>query len=427
MSFTEREIQELRSEFPILTRQVHGKPLVYLDNAATLQKPKRVLDALTRFYSTSNANVHRGVHTLSCEATDAYEGVRPIVRNFLGSAGPDAEIIFTRGTTDGLNLVASSLGELLIQPGNLIVVTRAEHHGNFVPWQALAHRKNARFEIAELNSDYRLDYNGLKALLAKRPKIVALSLMSNVTGAIERLKEAATLAHEAGAAVVVDAAQAAAHFPIRLTELGPIDFLAFSGHKIGAPTGIGVLWGKKSWLEKMPPYQFGGDMIRHVGDQTTQWNELPWKFEAGTPNFADAIAMGEAIQFLTGIGMDKIQKREHELLKAGFEVLKSIPGVEIFGPPSLDHRGSVLSFSVPGVHPHDLATFLDVEGIAVRAGHHCAQPLLNHYKIPALIRASLSFYNTFEEVEFLGKTLRSAQDYFSSKNPSKERRGDVNR
>jgi len=408
------EVGQIRKDFPILTRSVHGKPLIYLDNGATLQKPRAVLDALEQFYTHSNANVHRGVHFLSQVATEAYESVRMKVCRFIGTED-SSEIIFTKGTTDALNLLASSLGDWKIQPGDVIAVTRMEHHANFVPWQQLAKRKGADFRIIELDPDLRISESSLEEILALRPKVVALSLMSNVSGVITPAASIIARAKAAGAIVVADAAQAIAHQPIRISELGGVDFIAFSAHKIGGPTGVGVLWGKASLLNAMPPYQFGGDMISQVGDTETTWNTLPWKFEAGTPNFADVVGLGAAIDYLERLGMKAIQAYESELTKYTLAALNRVPGLKIFGPRNTESRGGVFSFALEGVHPHDLATFLDVQGIAVRAGHHCAQPLLKRIQQAATTRASLSFYNTEAEVDALTGALLQAQKYFSKK------------
>jgi cysteine desulfurase/selenocysteine lyase len=407
-------VDKIRKDFPILSRTVHGKALVYLDNAATLQKPQAVIDSLVRFYSTSNANVHRGVHTLSQEATHAYEGVRETVCQWLGTKNT-REIIFNKGTTDGINCLATVLGAQLINEGDTIAVTRMEHHANFVPWQALCLQKRAKLQIIELTPELRIDPTSWKAALAMKPKIVAVSAMSNVSGAITDLSTLTREAHAVGAVVVADCAQIVAHGPLSIAELGGVDFLVFSSHKMGGPTGVGILWGKEEWLKKLPPYQFGGDMISRVGDQESKWNELPWKFEAGTPNFADVIAFGAALDYLRSIGTEEIKHYEESLSQHALEGLKKVPGLKLFGPASLESRGPVFSFALQGVHPHDLATFLDVEGIAVRAGHHCAQPLMNSLGVPATTRASLAFYNTEAEVDALLRTLTQAVKYFGKK------------
>lgn len=414
------DLAQIRKDFPILSRKVHEKPLVYLDNGATLQKPKTVIDAITNFYTQSNANVHRGVHYLSQIATDAYEGVRPKLCRFLGTKN-EKEIIFTRGTTEAVNLVTQSLSspslKNQISTGDTLAVTRMEHHSNFVPWQQLARLKNAHFEIIELNEDRRISSDSLRTVLEKKPKVLSLTLMSNVSGVINDVASIAKALKEKspGSLIFVDAAQGAAHFPISIPALGPIDFLAFSSHKLGGPTGVGVLWGRESVLKSLPPYQFGGDMISQVSDQESTWNELPWKFEAGTPNIADVVGLGAAIDYLSELGMQNIEAYEKSLTQYALDALLKIDGLTLFGPKKSENRGAVFSFVFEGVHPHDLATFLDVEGIAVRAGHHCAQPLLKHSQIPALTRASFSFYNTPAEVDHLAQVLIQARQYFSKK------------
>ena len=402
---------DVRSDFPILARAVHGKPLVYLDNAASSQKPRAVIDAMSRYYLQSNANVHRGVHVLSQEATDAYEGVRPKVRAFIG-ARHDHEVIFTRGTTESINLVATAWARDNLKPGDAVVVTRMEHHSNFVPWQAVAKRTGAEFRIAELKSDLSVDLDHFSECLRGRPKIVAISMMSNVLGVLNPVAEMARMAKDAGALVLVDAAQAVAHLPVRIAELGPIDFLAFSSHKMCGPTGIGVLWGREEVLNAMSPYQYGGDMIRRVGDRDTDWNELPYKFEAGTPAIAEVIGLGAAIDYLSGIGMEKIKAYEQWLASEVYGRMERLEGVKLVKAAGAV-RAPILNFVVDGVHPHDLAQLLDSEGVAVRAGHHCVQPLLTKLGHPATTRASFAFYNTVDEADALVEAVRKAQAYFA--------------
>jgi len=411
MSFTSNQIQKIRAEFPILFSKIHDKPLVYLDNAATLHKPNVVLESLNEFYKKNNANVHRGVHTLSQRATEQYEEVRKKVCSFLGTTDTQ-EIIFTSGTTQSINLVAYSISDW-INKGDTICVSRLEHHSNFVPWQQLALRRKANFEICELDPDLHIDpIHFEKILKTSKVKIVALTAMSNVTGGIEDIASLSTIAKKYGALVLIDAAQASTHLKLNLSKLNNIDFLAFSSHKIGGPTGVGVLWGKKDLLEKMPPFQFGGDMISLVTDDKTLFNELPYKFEAGTPNFADTVAMGAAIDYIQSLGIENISQYEGELLDFAVEKLEQIEGLEIFGSKNLNTRGAVISFSIKGLHPHDLAHFLDHQGIAIRAGHHCAYPLIKKYGFNALNRASFSFYNTFEEIEVFFASLLNAKKYF---------------
>jgi cysteine desulfurase/selenocysteine lyase len=409
--FTQQDVERIRKDFPILSREVRGKPLVYLDNGATTQKPLAVIEAQSRVYLELNANVHRGVHFLSQESTDAYEKSRRKIARHLGLK-TDSEIIFTRGTTEAINLVASSWGNSNINSGDEVLVTRMEHHSNFVPWQSLCLAKGAKFKIWEINSEYTLDLDELERLLKPgKVKLLAFTAMSNVLGTINPVKEISALAHRYGAVVMVDAAQAMAHLPVDLKTWGA-DFVAFSAHKMCGPTGIGILWGKRDLLEKMPPYQFGGDMILQVGDELTSWNELPWKFEAGTPNYGDSIAFGAALDYLAEIGMDRIHAYEQKLVNHARKSLEAIPGLKIIAPQNPEIHGGVLSFTTGSVHPHDLATYLDVQGIAIRAGHHCAQPLMRKLGVTATSRASFYFYNTTAEVDVLAVAVKSALEYF---------------
>lgn len=411
--FTPAEIQKIRADFPILSREVRGKPLIYLDNAATTQKPLRVIESQSRVYRELNANVHRGVHFLSQESTDAYEKSRRKIANHLGIKD-EAEIIFTRGTTEAINLVAHTWGRTNISEGDQIIVSRMEHHSNFVPWQSLAIEKNARFTIWELEDDLTLGLDRLESLLKEgRTKLVAFTAMSNVLGTITPVAEIATLARRYGATVLVDAAQAMGHLALDLRKWADVDFVAFSAHKMYGPTGIGILWGKRKTLEAMPPYQFGGDMIMQVGDAASSWNELPWKFEAGTPNYGDSIAFGTALDYLGELGMDRIHDYETLLVHQARNQLEEIPGLKIIAPTKLSLHSGAVSFTTGSVHPHDLATFLDAEGIAIRAGHHCAQPLMRKLGVIATNRASFSFYNTPAEVDSLVATVKKAMEYFS--------------
>ncbi len=412
MSFSASELIKIRSDFPILSREVRGKPLVYLDNGATTQKPISVIEAQSRVYRELNANVHRGVHLLSQESTDAYEKSRRKIAQHIG-VKDEAEILFVRGTTEAINLVASSWGEKFFQSGDEVVVSRLEHHSNFVPWQSLAQRKNGKFTIWEMESDFTLQFDRLESILKSgKVKMLAFTAMSNVLGLITPVKEISSLAKKYGAMVLVDAAQAMGHFPVSLAEWKDVDFVAFSAHKIYGPTGIGVLWGKRKVLESMPPYQFGGDMILQVGDEKTSWNELPWKFEAGTPNYGDSIAFGAALDYLGALGMEKIHEYETELVKYARDALEEIPGVRVFAPQDRTIHSGAVSFVSGTVHPHDLATFLDTEGIAIRAGHHCAQPLMRKLDVIATNRASFAFYNTKEEVDTLVRSVKKAMEYF---------------
>ncbi len=404
----------IRRDFPILSRVIDGKPLCYLDNAATSQRPKKVVDAISKFYLETNANVHRGVYHLSQEATDAFESVRSKVVRFLG-ASSEREIIFTKGTTEAINLIASSFGESNIQAGDVIAVTRMEHHANFVPWQQLAKRKGARFEIIELTPELRLDPKDVDRVLALKPKVLAVSLLSNVTGVTNPIASLASRFKMVGTTIVVDAAQGIAHGEVFVDRLGPIDFLAFSAHKLCGPTGVGVLWGREAILDKMPPYQVGGNMITHVSDLDSEWNELPHKFEAGTPDIAGVIGLGAAIDYIETQGRTRINEYEEKITEYVIQQIIEIPGLRLLGPKDPHHRAPIFSVAIDGVHAHDLATFLDMEGISVRAGHHCAHPLMFRLGLPATCRASFSFYNTFEEADQLIRALKAAPVFFARK------------
>lgn len=404
-------VDEVRQQFPILGRNVRSEKLVYLDNAATLQKPKAVLDCLQNYYSNYNSNVHRGVHYLGQEATKAYEGVREKLADFLG-VKKTKEIIFTKGATESLNLIATSFAEEQLSANDRIAYTRLEHHANIVPWQALAKRSSAEIEIIELNSDYQIDRNSFESCLAKKPKLVCISAMSNVTGGMLDLKTLVPLAKDAGAVVVVDAAQAAGHGRIQVEEFGSPDFLVFSGHKIGGPTGSGVLWGREDLLESCEPYQFGGDMISEVFDKRSVYSELPWKFEAGTPHIAGVIGLGAAIDFFNQVGRDEISAYEAYLTKELMERAKKNRRLRILGSMNPESRAPILSFSFEGIHSQDLAAYLDTRGIAVRVGFHCAQPLHDHSGFKGSTRASFSFYNTVDEMDFFFEALGEAEEFF---------------
>lgn len=406
------DVNEIREDFPILGRRIHGHPLVYLDNAATTQKPKSVVRSINRYYQEYNSNVHRSVHTLGAEASEAYESARRKISKFIGATS-EKEVIFTRGTTECLNLVARGLGDQIVSPGEDVFVTRMEHHSNFVPWQELAKRKQANFKIIELTEDYRVDIEAFeKALEEGKPKIVAISFMSNVLGVMNPIHRMAEIAKDKGALVVVDGAQAVAHIGLNLKSMRGVDLFAFSAHKMCGPTGLGVLWGRQEVLEQMNPVSYGGDMILEVGDENTTWNELPYRFEAGTPPIASVIALGTAVDYLQSIGMDPICLYEQELTKVALRKFSEIKGLKLIGPKEAFCRGPVFSFVVEDVHPHDLSQVLDASGIAVRAGHHCAQPLHRTLHLPATSRASFSFYNTVEEIDVLVKGIRQAQGYF---------------
>lgn len=403
------DVARVRKDFPILSQQVHGKPLVYLDNAATSQKPQVVIDTLTRYYTTENSNVHRGVHTLSQQATEEYEGVRAKVRQFINAAD-DREIIYVRGTTEGINLVAHSYGRQNVGPEDEIIISAMEHHSNIVPWQVLCQEKGARLRIIPINDAGELLMEEYERLLGPRTKLVSVVHVSNVLGTINPIARIVEMAHRRGVPVLVDGAQAAPHMPLDVRKLG-CDFYAFSGHKLYGPTGIGILYGRAELLEAMPPYQIGSDMIRSVTFEKTSYNTLPYKFEAGTPNIADAIGLGAAIDYISCMGMDRIAAYEHELLKYGTKRLSEISGLRITG--TAREKAGVLSFVMECAHPHDIGTILDTEGIAIRTGHHCAQPLMERLGVPATARASLAFYNTKEEIDALVKGIDRVIEVFS--------------
>lgn len=384
-------------DFPILGRKVNGKRLVYLDNASTTQKPLAVIKALVEFYSTVNANVHRGVHTLSEEATDAYEGARAKAAKFINAADP-CEIIFTRNATESINLAALSYGEQNVKGGDNIVVSALEHHSNLLPWRQLAMRKKATVRTIPFNADGTLNLEGLEKLIDSRTIIVAVTQMSNVLGTIVPVEKIIRTAKKAGAVTLVDGAQSVPHMPVDVRKLG-CDFLAFSSHKMMGPTGVGVLYGKKSLLEKMPPVLFGGDMVKIVGPSKVSWNDLPWKFEAGTPNIADVAAFGAAIDYLNKIGMDKILEHDRALANYAHKILEQLPGLVFYGPKDISKKGGIISFNLPGVHPHDIGSILDQDGVAIRAGHHCCQPLMESLGIDATARMSFYIYNTTDDID----------------------------
>lgn len=401
-------VNDIRALFPILHQDVNGHPLVYFDSAATSQKPLPVIEALDRYYREYNSNVHRGVHTLGTKATDAYEGAREKVRRFLNAQSAQ-EIIFTRGTTAALNLVAASYGRANVKEGDEIVITYMEHHSNLIPWQQLAKQTGATLKYIPMQEDGTIDLRDVEATVTEAAKIVAIAHVSNVLGTINPVREIARIAHERGAVVVVDAAQSAPHMKVDVQELD-CDFLALSGHKMCGPTGIGVLYGKKKWLEQMEPVEFGGEMIDFVELYDSTWKELPWKFEGGTPIIAGAIGLGAAIDFLEQVGLDAIAAHEHELAQYALERMADIEGVTVYGPKE---RAGLVTFNIDGVHPHDVATVLDAEGIAIRAGHHCAQPLMKWLGVTATARASFYLYNTKEEIDRFIAALQKAKEYFS--------------
>jgi cysteine desulfurase/selenocysteine lyase len=400
---------QVRGDFPILKQMVNGKPLVYLDNAATSQKPQAVLDTLVRYYTTENANIHRGVHTLSAQATEDYEGARAKVRRFL-NAKEDREIIFVRGTTEGINLVASSYGRKFIGPGDEIIITAMEHHSNIVPWQMLCEEKGATLRVIPMNDDGELLMDEYDKLLSKRTKLVSVVYVSNSLGTINPVREIIARAHSVGAPVLLDGAQSTPHMQVDVQALD-CDFYAFSGHKLYGPTGVGVLYGKAALLDAMPPYQGGGDMIKSVTFAKTIYNDLPYKFEAGTPNIAGGIGLGAAVDYVTGIGLERIAAHEEELLAYGTKRLAEIGGLRLIG--TAKHKTGILSFTLKDIHPHDVGTVLDQEGIAIRTGHHCTQPVMERFGIPATARASLGMYNTKAEIDALVLGLDKVLEVFS--------------
>lgn len=402
-------VQEVRKMFPILDQKVNGKPLVYLDSAATSQKPIQVIEKLDEYYRNYNSNVHRGVHTLGTLATDAYEGAREKVRKFINATSTE-EIIFTRGTTTAINLVASSYGRANVGPGDEIVITPMEHHSNIIPWQQVARATGATLKYLPLQPDGTIDLADVEKMITTNTKIVSVMQVSNVLGTINPIKEIAAIAHRNGAVMVVDGAQSSPHMKIDVQDLD-CDFFALSGHKMCGPTGIGALYGKKALLNNMEPIEFGGEMIDFVGLQESTWKELPWKFEGGTPIIAGAIGLGAAIDFLQQIGLDEIAKHEHKLAQYALERLREVEGVTVYGPQK---RAGLVTFNCDDVHPHDVATVLDTEGIAVRAGHHCAQPLMKWLDVSATARASFYLYNTEEEIDAFVKALIKTKEYFGN-------------
>ena len=405
------DVEQIRNDFPVLSRMVHGKPLVYLDNAATSQKPRAVIQALTEYYETYNSNVHRGVHTLSMEATDRYEEAREKVARFINAEAPES-IIWTRNATESLNLVAHSWAEENISEGDEIVVTRLEHHSNLVPWQRIAARKGAALRFLGMTEDGSVDMDGAATVINDKTKLLAVTHVSNSLGTVVPVKELAGMARSVGAAVLVDGAQSVPHQPVDVEDLG-CDFLALSGHKMMGPTGIGALYARREVLEQMEPFLHGGEMVLEVSYEDASWNELPMRFEAGTPNIADAIALGAAVDYLTALGMENVREHEKQLTAYALEAFRELEEIDLFGPMDVDRRGGILSFYSSDVHPHDLGTFLDQEGVAIRTGHHCTMPLMGALGVPATARASLYVYNTEQEVDALVDALKRALRYFS--------------
>ncbi|MCB2926618.1 cysteine desulfurase [Streptococcus suis] len=403
------DFESIRKDFSILDQVVNDEPLVYLDNAATTQKPQQVLDVLEDYYQTDNANVHRGVHTLSERATARYEPARQKVADFI-QAKSSKEILFTRGTTTSLNWVAQFAKEIL-QPDQEVIISVQEHHSNIIPWQQACQQIGAKLRYVPLK-DGELDVDSLKSILSEKTKFVSLAHVSNVLGGVVPIGEIAELVHQVGAYLVVDGAQSVPHMAVNVQELD-VDFFAFSGHKMLGPTGIGVLYGKEELLNLMSPVEFGGEMIDFVYEQSATWKELPWKFEAGTPNIAGAIGLGAAVDYLTEIGMDAIQAHEAELVDYVFPKLQAIPGLTIYGSQDLSKRTGVIAFNLDDLHPHDVATALDYEGVAVRAGHHCAQPLLRYLQVPATVRASFYIYNTKADCDKLVEAIIKTKEFFN--------------
>jgi len=403
------DVERVRADFPILQQKARGHKLVYLDNAATSQKPKAVIDAIVRYYEHENANIHRGVHYLSEIATEEYENARKVVQEFLHAAHP-SEIIFVRSTTEAINLVAQTYGRTNVGAGDEVLITAMEHHSNIVPWQLLCEEKRAKLQIAPINERGELLLDEFEKLLGPRTKIISLGHLSNALGTINPLAQIVKLAHAKGVPVLVDGAQAVPRLPVNVRELD-CDFYAFSGHKSYGPTGIGILYGKLPLLEKMPPYQGGGDMISSVTFEKTLYNKVPHKFEAGTPDMSGAVGLGAALEYLNGLGMENIEKHEHELLRYATEKVSAIPGIRLIG--TAQEKAGVLSFVMEGVHPHDIGTILDQEGIAIRTGHHCAQPLMERFHIDATARASFGLYNTKEEIDDLVRGIQKVQEVFA--------------
>lgn len=403
------DVEILRRDFPILDQIVNDEPLVYLDNAATTQKPTQILEAIAAYYEKDNANVHRGVHTLAERATAAYEAARERVRSFIHAASTK-EVLFTRGTTTSLNWVAR-YAENVLQPGDEVLISVMEHHSNIIPWQEACKKTGARLIYAYLK-DGMLDFADFRSKLTEKTRFVALAHVSNVLGVVNPIKEIAELVHQANALLVVDGAQSVPHMKIDVQDLD-VDFFAFSGHKMLGPTGIGVLYGKEELLERMSPVEFGGEMIDFVYEQETTWKELPWKFEAGTPNIAGAIGLAATIDYLDKIGMETVHQYEQELIAYAFPKLQAVEGLTIYGSEDLAQRSGVISFNLAGLHPHDVATALDYEGVAVRAGHHCAQPLLSYLGVAATVRASFYLYNTKADCDKLVEALQKTKEFFN--------------
>ena len=402
------DLERVRGDFPILSRMVREHPLVYLDNAATTQKSRQVLDALARYYDNGNANIHRGVYTLSEEATAAYDAARVKVQRFLNARTP-REIVFTRNSTEGINLVAQSFGRRHVGPGDEIVITHMEHHSNIVPWQLLCEQIGAQLRVAPIDDRGTLQLDAFERLLGPRTKLVSVVHLSNSLGTINPVHDIVEMAKRRGVPVLIDGSQAVYHMPVDVQALD-CDFYVFTGHKVYGPTGIGVLWGRESWLERMPPYQGGGDMIRSVTFEKTTYADLPHKFEAGTPHIAGVVGLGAAIDYLQGVGFDAIAPHEADLLTYATAALSEVRGLRLIG--TADRKASILAFVMKGAHPHDIGTIVDTEGVAVRTGHHCTQPIMDRFGVPATVRASVALYNTREEIDALVRALERVREMF---------------
>lgn len=403
-------VEVIRKDFPILKRKINGKPLIYFDNAATSQKPRQVINAISKYYSIYNANIHRTIHKLGVEATEAYENVRDKVVKFINAKHRE-EVLFVRNTTEAINLVAYSWGRANISKGDTILLTEMEHHSNIVPWQLLAKEKSANLKYIGITDDGFLKDDEIKEYLDNHPKILAITHVSNVLGTINPIKEIVRYAHKNGVIVLVDGAQSVPHMPVNVQDLD-CDFLAFSSHKMLGPTGVGVLYGKRELLENMEPFQGGGDMIKEVHLNYARWNDLPWKFEAGTANIADVIGFGAAIDYLNKIGMENVRAHEIDLTSYALNKMSEIENLKIYGPIDVNYKCGVISFNIGNIHPHDVATILDSEGIAIRSGHHCAQPLMERLNVPAVNRASFYIYNTKEEIDVMVNVLKKIKEVF---------------
>jgi cysteine desulfurase / selenocysteine lyase len=402
------DVNKIRKDFPILSMHVHGKKLCYLDNAATTQKPRSVIDSISDYYTSLNSNIHRGVHFLSEAATLEYENARTTIKKFLNAAS-EKEIIFTRGTTESINLVAYTFSKAFLKENDEVIISEMEHHSNIVPWQILAEENKFKIKVVPIDNNGELMIDEFEKLLSPAVKLVSIIYVSNSIGTVNPVKDIIEKAHKKNIPVLIDAAQAVNHFPVDVQYLD-CDFLAFSGHKVYGPTGIGILYGKEEWLKKLPPFMGGGDMISKVTFMGTKYNDLPYKFEAGTPDIAGAIGLGKAIEYINGIGLNNIAAYEAGLLEYALLRLSSIEGVKIFGKP--EHRSGVISFIMDDIHPHDIGTFLDFEGVAVRTGHHCTQPIMDKFNIPATSRASFAFYNTMEEIDVLYEAVKKVTEVF---------------